>query len=80
MSNWRKIDRTWCYWPSNPIALIEMIGGSYLSVTPNITYKSLLESLILKKFAIHAWSYIPSFDHQAQANDAWKCLRKCILN
>ena len=79
MSNWRKIDQTWCNWPSQPKALIEMIGGSYLAATPNISYKILLESLSNRNFAVHAWSYIPGFDHQAQANEAWKALRKCRL-
>ena len=79
MTNWRKIDQTWCSWPSKPTALIEMIGGSYLAATPNISYKTLLNSLSQKNIAIHAWSYIPSLDHQAQANEAWKDLRKCRL-
>tara|TARA_Y100001968_G_scaffold303639_1_gene317960 strand:+ start:6428 stop:7120 length:693 start_codon:yes stop_codon:yes gene_type:complete len=60
-----------------PIGLIEIIGGSYLSASPQLSYKRLLEGLSKKGFAIHAWQYIPAFDHQAQANQAWKDLRKC---
>ena len=79
MANWRKIDNTWCRWPSKPIALVEMIGGSYLGISPNISYKRLLEALSKKNIAIHAWNYIPGFDHQAQANEAWKEFRECRI-
>ncbi len=79
MPSWRRIDKTWCSWPSKPIGLIEMIGGSYLSATPNISYKRLLDELSKRNLAVHAWSYVPSFDHQGQSNQAWKDLRKCRL-
>ena len=77
MSRWRFINNTWCNWPSKPVGLIEFIGGSYLSVSPHISYKYLLDSLRKKEIAIHAWNYLPSFDHQTQANEAWKNLRIC---
>ncbi len=79
MAQWRRIDNTWCSWPPKPTTLVEMIGGSYLSATPNLSYKTLLHYLNRKNIAVHAWSYIPSLDHQAQANEAWKDLRKCRL-
>ena len=72
-----QLNQTWCNWPTNPIGLIEVIGGSYLSASPQISYKYLLESLEKKRLAIHAWSYIPSIDHQTQANQAWKHFRFC---
>ncbi len=75
MSRWRRINRTWCNWPSRPIGLIEMIGGSYLATTPTISYKRLLESLVNRNLAVHAWSYVPSLDHQSQSNQAWKEFR-----
>ena len=77
MNRWRRINQTWCGWPSKPIGLIEMIGGSYLSATPTISYKRLLEGLLNEGIAIHSWSYIPGFDHQTQANQAWKDFRIC---
>ena len=77
MPNWRKIDQTWCSWPSKPVALIEMIGGSYLAATPNISYKRLLNALAKSNIAVHAWSYIPGLDHQFHANQAWKDFRLC---
>ena len=77
MPTWRKQNQTICSWPSNPEGLIEMIGGSYLSATPQISYRYLLESLLRKNLAVHAWKYVPGFDHQAQANEAWKNFREC---
>ena len=77
MSTWRKIDQPWCNWPSKPKAIIEMIGGSYLATTPNISYRLFFDLLIKRNVAIHAWSYVPSFDHQKQANEAWKGFREC---
>ncbi len=79
MTQWRKINRIWCIWPSKPKELIEMIGGSYLGLSPNISYKRLLEGLSKKNIAIHAWNYLPGFDHQAQSNEAWKEFRECRI-
>ena len=82
MMRWRQYESTWCIWPPNPIGLVEVIGGSYFSASPQISYKNLLEGLSEQNFAIHAWSYIPGLDHQSLANAAWKELRYCrkILN
>ena len=77
MSRWRLERKIWCNWPAKPIGLIEIIGGSYFSASPQISYKYLLENLEKKGFAIHAWKYLPSFDHQSQANEAWKEFRYC---
>ncbi len=77
MTRWRQLGQTWCLWPAQPIGLIEMLGGSYLSTTPHISYKRLLEELNKKGLAIHAWGYLPGLDHQSQSNQAWKDLRKC---
>ena len=71
----RRINNVVCQWPSRPIGLIEMIGGSYISVKPEVTYKRLISGLLQRNFAVHSWSYIPNFDHQLQANHAWKRFR-----
>ena len=80
MIYWRKFEKIWCTWPSKPIGVIEMIGGSYLASNPQISYRRLLEALTSQGFAIHAWSYLPLFDHQTQANKAWKNFRECKNN
>ena len=77
MNSSRRIGEIICQWPSRPIGLIELIGGSYLSIKPEITYRKLISELFNKHFAIHALSYIPRFDHQIQANQAWKNFRSC---
>ena len=55
--------------------LVEFIGGSYLAATPQISYRRLLESLALRGWQVRAWSYVPGFDHQSQANEAWRAFR-----
>tara|TARA_Y100001968_G_scaffold314379_1_gene339656 strand:+ start:488 stop:1213 length:726 start_codon:yes stop_codon:yes gene_type:complete len=75
MSTIRRISDVYCQWPSKPIGLIEIIGGSYISIKPEITYKRLISRLLQRNFAVHSWGYIPSFDHQLQANLAWKQFR-----
>ena len=56
--------------------LIEFIGGSYLAATPQQSYRRLLEALATCGWRIHAWSYVPGFDHQLQANEAWRLFRQ----
>ena len=75
MSTVRRISDVFCQWPSRPVRLVEIIGGSYISIKPEITYKRLISGLLEKNFAVHSWSYIPNFDHQIQANQAWKQFR-----
>tara|TARA_Y100001968_G_scaffold201590_1_gene185154 strand:+ start:153 stop:896 length:744 start_codon:yes stop_codon:yes gene_type:complete len=75
MSTIRRIGDVYCQWPSRPVALIEIIGGSYISIKPEVTYRRLISGLLQRNFAVHSWSYIPNFDHQTQANHAWKQFR-----
>ena len=66
-----------CFWPSNPKKIIEFIGGSYLATKPDFSYKRFIESLIAKDYAVHAYKYLPQFDHQELSINAWKDFRKC---
>ena len=75
MSSIRRIKDVFCQWPSRPIGLIEIIGGSYISIKPEVTYKRLISGFLQRNFAVHSWSYIPNFDHQIQSNHAWKQFR-----
>ncbi len=75
MSTIRRINDVFCHWPSRPIGLVEIIGGSYVSIKPEIAYKRIISGLLQRSFAVHSWSYIPNFDHQIQANLAWKEFR-----
>tara|TARA_Y100001968_G_C19408820_1_gene745201 strand:+ start:1247 stop:2017 length:771 start_codon:yes stop_codon:yes gene_type:complete len=69
-----------CFWPSKPLGLVEFIGGSYFASKPKVTYKTFIDKLLEKDLAVHAWTYIPRLDHQSQANNAWKDLRKARIN
>jgi len=76
MNTFRRITDVSCQWPSRPVGLIELIGGSYISIKPEVAYKRLISGLLKRNFAVHSWSYIPNFDHQLQANHAWKQFRQ----
>jgi hypothetical protein len=63
--------------PSGSVAgVLEFIGGSYLATTPQISYRRLLEALSTRGWLLRAWSYVPGFDHQSQANEAWRAFRR----
>ena len=66
-----------CYWPSNPKKIIEFIGGSYLATKPDFAYKRFIENLLRKNYAVHAYRYIPQFDHQEISNNAWSNFKSC---
>ena len=66
-----------CFWPSNPKNIIEFIGGSYLATRPDFSYKRFIENLIKKNYAVHAYRYIPQFDHQELSYKAWKDFKSC---
>ena len=75
MVNWRQLGPIWQLRPAEPTGLIEFIGGSYLAATPQLSYRRLLEDLVTDGLAVHAWAYVPGFDHQRQARDAWSAFR-----
>ena len=76
MNSWRQQGNLWQLRPSRPQALVEFIGGSYLAATPQVSYRRLLEDLAKLNLAVHAWAYVPGFDHQSQARQAWSELRE----
>jgi hypothetical protein len=77
MTVWRQQGELWTLEPTaRPRGLIEFIGGSYLAATPQLSYRRLLEALAARGWRIHAWSYVPGFDHQAQSNAACRLFRQ----
>ncbi len=58
-----------------PVGVVEFIGGTVLAASPQLSYRRLLEALALRGLLVRAWSYVPGFDHQAQATEAWRCFR-----
>ena len=75
---WLQRGSLWQLQPTttSSLGLIEFIGGSYLAATPQLSYRRLLEALARRGWRVHAWSYVPGFDHQSQANEAWKTFRR----
>ena len=76
MSRWQQQGSLWSLTPPQPRGLVEFIGGSYLAASPQLSYRRLLEALSRRGLAIRAFSYVPGFDHQDQANGAWKAFRR----
>ncbi|MEX1316440.1 MAG: DUF1350 family protein [Synechococcaceae cyanobacterium] len=77
MARWRQQDELWLLEPAaRPLGLVEFIGGSYLASNPQLSYRRLLEAMAGRGWRVHAWSYVPGFDHQAQANAAWERFRR----
>ena len=77
MTRWRQRSDIW---ELEPAALergtLEFIGGSYLAASPQLSYRRLLEALASLGWRVRAWSYVPGFDHQDQANLAWRRFRQ----
>ncbi len=76
MSRWRQQGSLWCLESPSSTGVIEFIGGSVLAATPQISYRRLLEALYRRGLSLRAWSYVPGFDHQAQATEAWRAFRR----
>ena len=83
MNRWQQQGSLWCLSPgrpnqgeaADPIGVVEFIGGTVLAASPQLSYRRLLEALAARGLAIRAWSYVPGFDHQAQATEAWRRFR-----
>ena len=78
-SSWRQSGAIWALDPGRlgwrVTGVVEFIGGSYLAATPHLSYRRLLEGLARRGWGVRAWSFVPFFDHQAQANEAWRAFR-----
>ncbi|MCT0213981.1 DUF1350 family protein [Synechococcus sp. CS-1324] len=79
MNRWQQQGSLWTLTPptaaASAIGVVEFIGGTVLAATPQLSYRRLLEALALRGLLVRAWSYVPGFDHQAQATEAWRCFR-----
>ena len=53
MSTFRRISDVSCQWPARPSGLIELIGGSYISIKPEVAYKRLISGFLQRNFAVH---------------------------
>ncbi len=77
MTRWRQRGDIWELEPAEPErGTLEFIGGSYLAASPQLSYRRLLEALASLGWRVRAWSYVPGFDHQDQANLAWRRFRQ----
>jgi hypothetical protein len=75
-ARWQQQGALWRLEPAGAArGAIAFIGGSYLAATPQLSYRRLLEALAARGWQVLAWSYVPGFDHQAQATEAWRAFR-----
>ncbi|MFM7514467.1 MAG: DUF1350 family protein [Cyanobium sp.] len=80
MAHWQQCGALWVVEPDPRTdhrqgQSIAFIGGSYLAAAPQLSYRRLLEALAQRGWRVLVWSYVPGFDHQAQANEAWRAFR-----
>ena len=72
--HWRQQGSVWLAVPPSPIGVIQFIGGTYLSIQPQLAYRRLVTAFETLGWAVLSWAYSPSFDHQAQADQACSAL------
>ncbi|GAB4378395.1 MAG: DUF1350 family protein [Elainellaceae cyanobacterium] len=60
---WREIYGNWILVPPRPTAIIHFLGGAFVAAAPQITYRSLLESLAAQGYAIVATPFVNTLDH-----------------
>ena len=75
MPAWRQRDDLWTHGPAQPKGVLQFLGGSGLGASPQLSYRRLLEALSSRGWLVQCWSYLPSFDHQLLAVQAWRSFR-----
>ncbi|MFZ4804685.1 MAG: DUF1350 family protein [Synechococcus lacustris] len=76
MMNWRQVGELWLLEPPQAKGRLEFIGGSGLGTSPQLSYRRLLEALAQQGWAVQAWPFVPGFDHQLLAVQAWRAFRR----
>ena len=75
MPTWRQRGELWTVGPTQPKGVVQFLGGSGLGASPQLSYKRLLEAVSRRGWLVQCWSYLPSFDHQLLAVQAWRSFR-----
>ena len=75
MPAWRQRGDLWTVGPAEPKGVVQFLGGSGLGASPQLSYKRLLEAISRRGWLVQCWSYLPSFDHQLLAVQAWQSFR-----
>ena len=75
MPAWRQRGELWTVGPAQPKGVVQFLGGSGLGASPQLSYKRLLEAISRRGWLVQCWSYLPSFDHQLLAVQAWQSFR-----
>ena len=75
MPAWRQRGELWTVGHAEPKGVVQFLGGSGLGASPQLSYKRLLEAISRRGWLVQCWSYLPSFDHQLLAVQAWQSFR-----
>lgn len=65
--DWQEISGNWVLVPRNPVGIIHFLGGAFVATAPQLTYRSLLEQLASKGYAVIATPFVNTLDHSAIA-------------
>lgn len=70
MDQWQTISGGSVLLPPRPLGVIHFLGGAFVGVAPQLTYKWLLEQLAAAGYAIVVTPFINTFDHWALARQS----------
>lgn len=67
--DWQEIAGGWTLVPSSPIGIVHFLGGAFVGTAPQIAYRSLLEPLVSRGYAVVAIPFLNTLDHSAIARE-----------
>ncbi|MGG6296928.1 DUF1350 family protein [Leptolyngbya sp. AN02str] len=74
--DWRDIAGNWVLTPSRPEAILHFLGGAFVATAPQLTYRTLLESLADEGYAVVATPFVNTLDHRAIARDVLRSFNR----
>jgi len=67
---WQEYKGAWIVLPKRALGVIHFVGGAFVAVAPQVTYRRLLEFLGKRNYAIIATPVVNTFDHGTLAAQA----------
>lgn len=68
----------WLALPSQPVGILQFIGGNGLAIQPQWSYQRLLRAFEAQGWGVLTWAYRLSLDHQQQADQAFLDLERVL--
>ncbi|WP_199245349.1 DUF1350 family protein [[Phormidium] sp. ETS-05] len=76
--DWQEISGNWVCIPPRPRGILHFLGGAFLAAAPQVTYRSLLDDLHDRGYAIVATPFLNTFDHTEIARDVLDRFEWCV--